>query len=92
MVELGSCRIFYVARAEIVCFLHMGNEFEEVESGKLSLRNRIEKIECFPGEMTICSGPLQRNEIDKIVSVSVCLYVYVCTCVWGERDVLIDLF
>lgn len=86
MVELGSCRIFYVARAEIVCFLHMGNEFEEVESGKLSLRNRIEKIECFPGEMNICSGPLQRNETDKIVSMSVCLYVYVCTCVWGERQ------
>lgn len=75
-----------MARAEIVCFLHMGNEFEEVESGKLSLRNRIEKIECFPGEMNICSGPLQRNETDKIVSMSVCLYVYVCTCVWGERQ------
>ena len=69
MVELGNCRIFYVARAEIVCFLHMGNEFEEVESGKLSLRNHIEKIECLPGEMNICSGPLQRNRTDKTVSV-----------------------
>lgn len=68
MVALGNCRIFYVARAEIVCFLHMGNEFEEVESGKLSLRSRIESIKCFPGEMNICSGPLQRNGTDKIVS------------------------
>lgn len=46
----------------------MGNEFEEVESGKLSLRSRIESIKCFPGEMNICSGPLQRNGTDKIVS------------------------
>ena len=34
MEELGNCRIFCMAKAEIVCFLHMGNEFEEVESGK----------------------------------------------------------
>lgn len=92
MVELGNCRIFYVARAEIVCFLHMGNEVEEVESGKLSLRNHIEKIEFFPGEMNICSGPLQRNGTDKTVSVWVCLDVYVCTCVWRERKRCVNRF
>lgn len=33
-----------MAKAEIVCFLHMGNEFEEVESGKLSLRYHVGRL------------------------------------------------
>lgn len=66
--------LFCMAKTEIVCFLYMVNEFEELESGKLSLRQHVKKI-FFPVKRCIISGSLQRTEPTGCECV--CVYVYV---------------
>lgn len=47
IVESNNYRLFCIAKAEITCFLHIGDEFEEVGIGRMSLDTMLRRLDFF---------------------------------------------
>lgn len=81
IVESNNYRLFCIAKAEITCFLHIGDEFEEVGIGRLSLDIMLRRLDFFPVEICITSDSLWRNR-----TIKGCVYLRVCIQRERERE------